>query len=201
MHGTLDTQMSYKEKKTYTNPPAINGSQCCLLDRVVRNYCFEKSFICVIIWLIFVSCNAESEINPGNGIERDTHRPFLIVQKDQFPMLRNRASSEPWKSMMEEAIARSKNGSVSKPYDLQYYIGADALAYIVDEDNTQTHANRVKDAILDHNNGAIISAGAEIILNGSIMNSMKFEPSVAVLNSGENFVEIKLSKGTVQFFQ
>jgi hypothetical protein len=120
-----------------------------LIDSVSPYFRCTKVYFSVIIWMLFVSCNANSEVSPGKDIEKDTQHPFLIVQKDQFPMLRNRASSEPWKSMIEDAIHRSKNGSSAQPYDLQYYIGAAALSYILDEENAQTHANRVRDAILD----------------------------------------------------
>ena len=114
------------------------------------NYCsMVKWSIGTILWLLFVSCDAQSEVNPGKVIAKDTHHPFLMVRKDQFPALRNKASSEPWKSMIEDAISRTNSGSSTKPYDLQYYIGAAALLYIVDEENAQTHANRVRDAILD----------------------------------------------------
>ena len=64
-------------------------------------------------------------------------------------MLRQRAQSEPWKSMKEDALSRSATISSTKPYDLQYYIGAAALAYILDEENAQIHAIRVKDAIIN----------------------------------------------------
>ena len=43
-------------------------------------------------------------------------------------MLRERATSERWKSMKADAISRSEDGSSTQPYDLQYYIGAAALA-------------------------------------------------------------------------
>lgn len=78
-----------------------------------------------------------------------THHPFLIVTKDQFSGLRSRCINEPWKSMKEDAISRSASGSMANAYDLQDYIGAAALAYILDEPNAKIHASRVKEAILN----------------------------------------------------
>ena len=75
--------------------------------------------------------------------------PFLIVKKEEFPALRNKSNQEPWKSMKEDAIARSKRGTNTRHYDLQNYIGAAALAYILDTDHAQDHADRVRDAIID----------------------------------------------------
>ncbi len=119
------------------------------IEDMFKSSWFGKALMSAALLLILISCNADSEVNPGNDIEKETHHPFLIVKKDQYPMLRERASSEPWKSMKADAISRSKDGSSTQPYDLQYYIGAAALAYIVDVDKAQTHANRVRDAIID----------------------------------------------------
>jgi len=86
---------------------------------------------------------------PSIEIEKEDNHPFLIVTKDRFQFLRDRASQEPWKSMKEDALERASAGSKSEPYPLQYYIGAAALAYILDEDNAILLANRVRDAILN----------------------------------------------------
>lgn len=88
---------------------------------------------------------------PENPILPDTesNHPFLIVKKDMYPALRSKASEEPWKSMKADAITRSKAGSSNDAYKLQEFIGAAALSYILDEGNAQTHANRVKDAIVN----------------------------------------------------
>ncbi|MCK5705219.1 MAG: hypothetical protein KAI29_28910, partial [Cyclobacteriaceae bacterium] len=99
--------------------------------------------------LLIFSCNAETEDIPKNDPEKEAHHPFLIVKKDQFQTLRDKSTEEPWKSMKVDAISRSSSGSSTKSYDLQYYIGAAALAYILDESDSQTHANRVRDAIID----------------------------------------------------
>ena len=82
-------------------------------------------------------------------IEKEDNHPFLIVTKDQFQAFRNKASEEPWKSMKEDALRRASAGSTTSSYDLQYYVGAVALAFILDEDNAQQHAMRVRDAILN----------------------------------------------------
>lgn len=105
-------------------------------------------FGCIFL-LIASSCNSEKADPPIDHIEKETHHPFLIVKKEQYQALREKADAEPWKSMKEDAISRSGKGSAAEAYDLQYYIGAAALAYILDEDNAQTHANRVRDAIIN----------------------------------------------------
>ena len=109
-------------------------------------------FRVLVVGFFFLSfsCNSEKGDPPPVDKENETHHPFLIVKKDQYQSLREKSDQEPWKSMKEDAISRSGKGSDAKPYDLQYYIGAAALAYILDQDNTQIHANRVRDAIL-HN--------------------------------------------------
>lgn len=81
--------------------------------------------------------------------ERETHHPFLIVRKDMFPALREKSSTEPWKAMKADAIVRSNTGSSNDAYKLQEFVGAAALAYVLDDVNAQKHANRVKDAIIN----------------------------------------------------
>lgn len=95
------------------------------------------------------ACNADTDPIIEDEIERETHHPFLITKKENFQQLQEKDADEPWKSMKTDAISRSKSGSSTKPYDLQFYIGAAALAYIIDEENAQVHANRVRDAIID----------------------------------------------------
>lgn len=109
-----------------------------------------------LIWILgFVfmgisGCNSEKvDPPPIDPPEKETHHPFLIVKEDQYQSLRDKSDKEPWKSMKADAIERAGKGAATKPYDLQYYIGAVALAYILDEDNAQTHANRVRDAIIN----------------------------------------------------
>ncbi|NQU54993.1 MAG: hypothetical protein HQ522_20940 [Bacteroidetes bacterium] len=110
----------------------------------------KELILCFGLTLFFSACNAEKIDIPIDQSDREMHHPFLIVQKDQFQELRDKAVVEPWKSMKEDAIARSSSGCDSEAYDLQYYIGAAALAYILDEGNNKIHATRVKEAILNH---------------------------------------------------
>jgi len=105
-----------------------------------------------IIFLIF-SCKAETEDFPEEEkpkeIVKESHHPFLIVKKEQFQELRQKSASEPWKSMKEDAISRSQKGSKTEAYDLQDYVGAAALAYILEDSNAKVHAHRVRDAIIN----------------------------------------------------
>ena len=106
-------------------------------------------WITMLVLLGLFSCKKEAPVNdPGNG-DKETNHPLLIVKKDQFQALRDKASSEPWKSMKADAINRSSAGSSDDPYKLQEYVGAAALAYILDEGDSTLHAERVRDAILN----------------------------------------------------
>lgn len=105
----------------------------------------------LLLLIVETSCSKEDVIDdqPIMDIEKEDNHPFLIVTKDQFQVFRNKASTEPWKSMKADAIERSADGSKVDSYDLQYYVGAAALAYILDEGNEETHATRVKNAIIN----------------------------------------------------
>lgn len=123
------------------------------------------SLILSFLFFIFTSCENETplEIDPPEvPIEKpkeeepepeapDTEysgHPFLIVTKEMYPALREKASQEPWKSMKADAILRSKQEKANpQTWELNEYMGAAALAYILDEDNAKTHARNVRDAI------------------------------------------------------
>jgi hypothetical protein len=102
----------------------------------------------IIIISFFLACNAESESLEEYPQVKEDHHPFLIVTRDEFSALRDNSDQEPWKSIKEDAIKRAHAGSKTSSYDLQYFIGAAALAYILDEENSMEHARRVRDAIL-----------------------------------------------------
>lgn len=75
--------------------------------------------------------------------------PFLITTRDRFDELIARAEREPWKTMAADARRRVEagfNGNFRN--GLQQYIGACALAYILDKDDRRANAERVRDAIL-----------------------------------------------------
>lgn len=110
-----------------------------------------------IVTIVLIGILACSKDDPREDIgagepdlpKKEMHHPFLIVKKDMYPALREKASQEPWKSMKADAIQRSNTINTSNDaYKLQEYVGAAALAYILDETNAQTHANRVRDAII-----------------------------------------------------
>lgn len=111
--------------------------------------------------LPFFSCNTKAEAVLQDNQKEVSSHPFLIVKKAQFPDLRSRANAEPWKSMKEDAISRSANGSKTEAYDLQYYVGAAALAYILDEPNAQKHANRVRDALINQYSKINVKEGGD----------------------------------------
>jgi hypothetical protein len=103
----------------------------------------------MLVLIGLFSCKKEAPVeDPDNG-DKETNHPLLIVKKDQFQALRDKATSEPWKSMKADAISRSNAGSSNDPYKLQEYVGAAALAYILDVEDSTIHAERVRDAILN----------------------------------------------------
>jgi hypothetical protein len=106
-------------------------------------------WITAMVLLGLFSCKKESPVEDPNNGDKETHHPFLIVKKGQFQALREMAAGEPWKSMKADAISRSNAGSSNDPYKLQEYVGAAALAYLLDVEDSTLHAERVRDAILD----------------------------------------------------
>jgi hypothetical protein len=122
---------------------------------IYKNSIFEMNTIKILLLSLLLlvvetSCSKEDVVDdqPIIDIEKEDNHPFLIVKKDQFQAFRDKASIEPWKSMKADAIERSADGSKVDSYDLQYYVGAAALAYILDVGNEGTHATRVKNAII-----------------------------------------------------
>lgn len=82
--------------------------------------------------------------------EKETNHPFLIVTKDMYEELREKSDIEPWKSMKDDAISRANNSITSNHYgSLQKYVGAVALAYILDDSKREIYANKVRDVILN----------------------------------------------------
>lgn len=96
--------------------------------------------------------NLQDTLTINQNDEIDSGHPFLIVTKDMYPALRQKASKEPWKSMKTDAISYTNSTlkAENAPFDLTKYIGAAALSYILDEENAEIHANRVYNAIKDH---------------------------------------------------
>lgn len=108
------------------------------------------SFAVLVLALVLAlpRIQAQSAAAPPPRPAPSKSHPFLIVTRDQFPALREKAAREPWKAMKADAFARSARGARTSPYDLQDFVGAAALAYILDEADARTHAHRVRDAIL-----------------------------------------------------
>ena len=113
------------------------------------NYLPSFRWILILLLLLNFNCSPESTSNdnPGKGTntvdnsgnistvngEKEAHHPFLIVSKELFNSLREKSSVEPWKSMKEDAIYRVSKVPDSNNYgNLQKYVGAAALAYILD---------------------------------------------------------------------
>lgn len=116
---------------------------------------------------IVLAMSASYQSNGQEGSvndQTDSEHPFLIVKKEQYRDLIKRSDTEPWRSMKEDAIARSNQGidpsDEINPYDLQDYIGAAALAYILDEENAPIHANRVRDVLLKQYSKLILKDGS-----------------------------------------
>lgn len=106
-------------------------------------------WIISIVILNITGCDKADTKEIPDVSQKETHHPFLIVKKEMYPALREKSEQEPWKAMKEDAIARSAAGTSSDAYKLQEFVGAAALAYILDEANETVHATRVKDAIVN----------------------------------------------------
>jgi len=112
----------------------------------------SKIKIVLLVFMFIIahgSCKNEEIDDPEIKVEREKHHPFLIVKKDQFQSLQSKSLQEPWKSMKDDALQRSNSTVETGAYDLQYYIGAAALSYILDKENADTHAMKVKNAIIN----------------------------------------------------
>lgn len=83
--------------------------------------------------------------------KRDVAHPFLICRREEFPALSEKARTEPWKTMKADALARIESGPPEddKAVSHQLYLGACALAYILDSESAADHAQRVRRAIVD----------------------------------------------------
>ena len=117
----------------------------------------------ILILLLIISCGKDSsggiDVIPQSQDnisenettrEKETNHPFLIVTKDMYNGLKEKADVEPWKSMKNDAIFRANNPLSSNHYgSLQKYVGAVALAYILDDTKREIYANKVRDVILN----------------------------------------------------
>ena len=105
----------------------------------IKNKMIRLFSVISIVLLGILACSKDRPDDPGSGNpdlpEKETHHPFLIVKKDMYPALREKASQDPWKSMKTDAISRSQAGTSNDAYKLQEFIGAAALSYILDEGN------------------------------------------------------------------
>lgn len=130
------------------------------------NYLPSFRWIPILLLLFNFNCSPESTSNnnPGKGTntvdnsgnistvngEKETHHPFLIVSKELFTSLREKSNTDPWKSMKEDAILRVSQAPGSNNYgSLQKYVGAAALAYILDDGKSEEYAQKVRDVILN----------------------------------------------------
>jgi hypothetical protein len=79
--------------------------------------------------------------------------PFLICERSQFPELRDRADREPWATMAADAADRVEAGIEYEPgpsgVELNRYVGARALLYLLQPERRAAHADRVREAIVE----------------------------------------------------
>lgn len=128
---------------------------------------FKILLLISTIFILNYSCTAKDDDFPDKEqkeipiIDKESNHPFLIVKKEQFQELRQKAASEPWKSMKADAISRSNKGSKTEAYALQDYVGAAALAYILEDSNAKVHAQRVRDAIVNQYSKIRVEDGSD----------------------------------------
>jgi hypothetical protein len=83
-----------------------------------------------------------------------TH-PFLLVRREDYPVLQDRASQSPWKEIKAQAIAeantlvyRTMDDYWTRSATMQYIVGSAALAYILDPANRAAYAKKVYETLL-----------------------------------------------------
>mgnify|MGYP006289132661 CR=1 FL=1 len=96
-----------------------------------------------------------SEDDSSMSSQQNSRRrhPFLICTREQFPELRARAEHEPWASMKHNALERADHmpGSGESRKNLwkwQRFLGACALAYIVEPERADQHGGRIHEGIV-----------------------------------------------------
>lgn len=105
--------------------------------RIMVGVCFIVSSLLAI----FIAVRAETQSHP-----------FLIVQASDYAELRSRANRSPWREMRLEALREAQNASYNASDDngreagfkLRDLMGYTALAYILDPENKDSHANKIK---------------------------------------------------------
>ncbi len=78
--------------------------------------------------------------------------PFLIMKREQFSYHRDKSESEPWKAMKQDALRTVAEGLTTEgnpAYALQEFIGAVALAYILEPHKSKEHAQLVRKMIIE----------------------------------------------------
>lgn len=115
---------------------------------------------CLLLLFSSLACRDEVIGEILNEEETGVSHPFLIVKESDYPDLRARTDHEPWKSMKEDAIARSRKNVQVDARDLQIYVGAAALSYILDQDNAEVYADKIRDAIVDRYSKLIVEEGS-----------------------------------------
>lgn len=93
---------------------------------------------------------------PGRLAAAEREHPFLLTSRAEFPALVERATREPWATMVAKARAQVEQG-IPKPDDhkgryafkAQRFLGALAICYIVDEERRRTYAETYHQAMKD----------------------------------------------------
>lgn len=107
----------------------------------------------ILLFFVLLHFSSAALAYAGNVLpQREIDHPFLITKKEDFGSHLEKANREPWKSMKADALKTVREGLVqegNRAYALQDYIGAVALAYILEPEKAVGHSQTVKNLILN----------------------------------------------------
>lgn len=116
------------------------------------------ALLCVTLFACTAAAQSDTSPKPGDRPVTDAKtpdarsiaHPMLLCRADQFPELRKRAEHQPWRTMKAKALRIAANPiPTDRAQQLQRHLGALALAFILDEGNEKTQADRIHKAITE----------------------------------------------------
>jgi len=115
-----------------------------------------KSLALLIIFITFLITSCEKKVVSKDQEEQEREHPFLICKKSDFQELRDRADDYPWNKLGEDALNTASGvwevgedaSNTTKCQSLANYMGASALAYILEPAHKEAYADKVKRSIL-----------------------------------------------------
>jgi hypothetical protein len=115
-----------------------------------------KHLACFILSLIFLIFSCEKEAVSKDQEKKKREHPFLICKQSEFQQLRDRSDNYPWNKLGEDALEtasgvwnfREDASNTSNCQSLANYMGACALAYILEPGRKDVYTGKIKRSIL-----------------------------------------------------